>query len=138
MTEAANSGHLFERPHLVKIDVERQSMDYACIKILEESEVLILRFDRLEVWRLDDHTIRLRVAYRGWLRARWKEALNFGFWHVIVALFVVALIFLAALMPESLAAWPFHISGDGKGSGDEPRPKLRALGKRLKEIASAA
>lgn len=135
LAEIAEEGFLFPERAPMPTEVERQRADYLRIRVPEPRDTLILRFDTLEVWRVNDHTLRYRVSYRDS-----SHALS-GCWALLAATRHV-LIFLL-----TLSAGRIHKSGafsnfmrfthepiNGE-SGAGVGPLMRPIGKRLKEIA---
>lgn len=136
LARLAEDGYLFPERAPLSAEVERQRADYIRIRVPGRHDTLVLRFDTLEVWHVNDHTLKYAVCYRGS-----PHAVSWG--RTILSVARQVLIFLLTLSAgrahKSAAFSSFlrftdePMSGEsGAGAG----PLLRPIGKRLKEIAS--
>ena len=136
LAEVAEEGYLFPERAPLRVRVERQRADYLRIRIPRGSDVLVLRFDTLDFWSLNDHALRYSVSYRGSPHAvSWM--LSFLSIARQVSIFLLTLsagrVHKSAAFSNFMRFTDEPMSGEsGAGAG----PLLRPIGKRLKEIAS--
>lgn len=134
LAEVAEEGYLFPERAPLRVRVERQREDYLLIQLLDRNDVLVLRFDTLEVWRENEHRVRYRVSYRGWL-----ATIPYGLEIQLGLKWALAALFFVLYWPRGadFARW-LGLSHEypGPDTGANTLPTLRPIGKRLKEIAS--
>lgn len=136
LAEIAEEGFLFPEHAPLPTEVKQQRADYLRIRVSEPRDSLVLRFDTLEVWCVNDHTLKYAVSYRGRSCAvSWGWSLLTASRHVLIFLLTLS----AGRIHKSAAFSNFLRFADEPMSGESgagARPLLRPIGKRLKEIAS--
>ena len=134
LAQIARDGYLFPERALLQVRIVHQQLDSLRIHIVDRDDVLLLRFDTLEVWRVNDHTLRYTVSYLGWLLT-----VPFGQSILTAAryILVIGLSLIIRNRAHELGKL-FHLSHEEMegDSGVNTRPVSRPIGKRLKEIAA--
>ena len=136
LAEVASADRLLPQRAPLRVEVQRHSKDHLRLWIANPGEVLALRFDTLEVWRVNDHTIRYSVTYQG----GWLRAIPLGM-EVLQAMKWAVAAFAYVLYPpggrDVATALGLSHENPGSDTGANTLPRLRPIGKRLKEIAAA-
>lgn len=134
LAERARTGTLFPGSPGIRTAVERHQADYVQVAILDHQAARDLRFNFLEVWRVDRQTIRFRAGYRyrrgEGLRELWRNVPAPPLMVAMVPVFAA----LAVILPEMLLLPIVGLAASESDKGS----KLRPLGQQLKAIADNA
>lgn len=133
----AEEGFLFPERAPLPTGVKRQRDDYLRIRVSEPRDSLVLRFDTLEVWRVNDHTLKYAVSYWGSSCAvSWGWSLLTASRHVLIFLLCSARDWTHKVRP--VFSNFLHFTDEPMSGESEKRERCppRLIGKRLKEIAS--
>ncbi len=127
----AETGELFPEALSTRTYVDFMSDGHLRIDIGDRAAARRLRFNRLEVWRVDRQTIHYRVRYRPGRRERMREIVRCAPSPPAFAIMLPVIAVLAFIAPEILLMPVFGLVAVRQGDWYVMHP----LAKRLKAVA---